>query len=50
MRSGHVSQIDWFVTDRPLPENIADMCLRNGVSVEVVPDFDSAQEESSATG
>lgn len=40
VRIGHLSQIDCFVTDRPPPEAIADICLHNGVALEVVPGFD----------
>lgn len=40
VRIGHLSQIDTFVTDRPLPEGLAAICHHNGVAVEVVPGFD----------
>ena len=41
VRIGHISQVDCFVTDRPPPESITDICLHNGVAIEVVPGFDA---------
>lgn len=36
VRIGHMSQIDSFVTDKPPPEPIAELCRHNGVSLEIV--------------
>jgi DeoR family glycerol-3-phosphate regulon repressor len=38
VRIGHLSQIDVFVTDRPPPEPIVDVCRHNGVTLEIVTD------------
>ncbi|MGQ0485055.1 MAG: DeoR/GlpR family DNA-binding transcription regulator [Hyphomicrobiales bacterium] len=35
MRIGHMSQVDIFVTDRPPPETIAEVCRHSGVQVEI---------------
>ncbi len=35
VRIGHISQIDCFVTDAPLPPRLAAICRENAVSVEV---------------
>jgi DeoR family transcriptional regulator, glycerol-3-phosphate regulon repressor len=35
VRIGHISQVDVFVTDRPLPEAVADLCKHNGVQLEL---------------
>jgi DeoR family glycerol-3-phosphate regulon repressor len=35
VRIGHLNQIDTFVTDRPPPEAITDICRHNGVTVEI---------------
>jgi DeoR family transcriptional regulator, glycerol-3-phosphate regulon repressor len=45
VRIGHISQVDVFVTDRPLPDGIAEVCRQNDVIVEIVPGF----EEHEAT-
>ena len=37
------AQVDHFVTDRPPPDKIADICRHNGVEVDVVAE--SAGEE-----
>jgi DeoR family glycerol-3-phosphate regulon repressor len=37
VRIGHISEIDFFVTDAEPPEAIVDICRHNGVTVEVVP-------------
>jgi rare lipoprotein A (peptidoglycan hydrolase) len=36
VRIGHISQVDNFVTDRPPPEAVAELCRHNGVSLEVI--------------
>jgi DeoR family glycerol-3-phosphate regulon repressor len=36
VRIGHISQVDFFVTDAQPPEAIVDICRHNGVTVEVV--------------
>jgi DeoR family glycerol-3-phosphate regulon repressor len=36
VRIGHISQVDNFVTDRPPPEPVVELCRHNGVSLEVV--------------
>jgi DeoR family transcriptional regulator, glycerol-3-phosphate regulon repressor len=46
VRIGHISQVDCFVTDRPPPEAIFDICRHNGVAVEVAPGFDPSPDES----
>lgn len=35
VRIGHLSQVDIFVTDRPLPEAIVDLCKHSGVQLEI---------------
>ena len=45
IRIGHISQVDCFVTDRPPPENIIEVCRHNGVALEVVPGFDSSGDD-----
>jgi DeoR family glycerol-3-phosphate regulon repressor len=44
VRIGHISQVDTFVTDRELPEGVAEACRHNGVAVEVVPGFGPPDE------
>ena len=46
VRIGHISQVDYFVTDRPPPESITDICVHNGVTVEVVPGFEPQSEDN----
>ena len=48
VRIGHISQVDYFVTDRPPPESISDICRHNGVTVEVVSGFDASTDENAA--
>ena len=36
VRIGHISEIDIFVTDRALPQPVADACRKSDVRVEVV--------------
>jgi DeoR family glycerol-3-phosphate regulon repressor len=36
VRIGHMSQVDVFVTDKPPPESIVDLCKHKGVQIEVV--------------
>ena len=36
VRIGHISQVDYFVTDRPPPESDRRHLLHNGVTLEVV--------------
>jgi DeoR family glycerol-3-phosphate regulon repressor len=38
VRIGHLSQIDTFVTDRPPPESIVDLCRQRGVQLEIAGD------------
>ena len=35
VRIGHLSDVDIFVTDRPPPETIADLCRHSGVQLEI---------------
>ncbi len=35
VRIGHLSQVDIFVTDRPPPETIVDLCKHSGVQLEI---------------
>ncbi|MGH6854308.1 MAG: DeoR family transcriptional regulator, partial [Aestuariivirga sp.] len=35
VRIGHLSQVDVFVTDRPPPEAIFDLCRHSGVQLEI---------------
>jgi DeoR family glycerol-3-phosphate regulon repressor len=44
MRFGHISQMDVLVTDRPLPESLAEVCQQSGVAVEVVPGFEYEED------
>jgi DeoR family glycerol-3-phosphate regulon repressor len=37
VRIGHISQVDVFVTDRPPPENIVEICRHNGVDIQIAP-------------
>jgi DeoR family transcriptional regulator, glycerol-3-phosphate regulon repressor len=36
VRIAHISEIDIFITDQPLPDRVAETCRASGVSVEVV--------------
>jgi DeoR family transcriptional regulator, glycerol-3-phosphate regulon repressor len=36
VRIGHISQVDVFVTDRPPPETILELCKHKGVQVDIV--------------
>jgi DeoR family transcriptional regulator, glycerol-3-phosphate regulon repressor len=36
VRIGHISQVDIFVTDRPPPEAIVELCKHKGVQVDIV--------------
>ncbi len=38
VRIGHFSQLDTFVTDRPPPETIADLCRHKAVELHIVAD------------
>ena len=38
VRIGHLSQVGVFVTDRPPPESIIDLCRHNGVQIEIAGD------------
>lgn len=38
VRIGHLSQVDIFVTDRPPPEPIVDLCRHSGVQIEIASD------------
>lgn len=44
VRIGDIAQVDCFVTDRPPPETITDICRHNGVSIEIVPGFENAED------
>ncbi len=35
VRIGHISQVDVFVTDRPPPEPVTELCKHNGVQLEI---------------
>jgi len=48
VRIGHISQVNCFVTDRPPPQSIADICAHAGVAVEIVPGFEAAPDGSAA--
>ncbi len=48
VRIGHLSQVDVFVTDEPLPESIADACRHGGVRVEVVSALEDASNLDAA--
>ncbi len=50
VRIGHISQVDCFVTDQPPPETITDICLHNGVALEIVPGFESAEDDKNVNG
>ena len=41
-----LSEIDIFVTDRPLPDSLADICRLNGIQVETCFDADEGLEET----
>lgn len=43
VRIAHISDVDVFVTDRPPAEPIAELCLHNGVEVEIATGVDAAQ-------
>jgi DeoR family glycerol-3-phosphate regulon repressor len=45
VRLGHISQVDIFVTDRPPPEGVTEVCRQHGVSVEVVSGFDTDMDD-----
>jgi DeoR family glycerol-3-phosphate regulon repressor len=44
VRIGHLKQVDVFVTDRPPPEAILELCRHNGVTVEIVTDLPPESE------
>lgn len=46
VRIGHISQVDVMVTDRPLPEKVAEVCREHSVDVEVVPGFADDDDQS----
>ena len=46
VRIGHISQVDTFVTDRPPPETITEICLHSGVAVDVAPGFDAGSDDA----
>lgn len=46
VRIGHISQVDCFVTDRPPPESIADICMHAGVALEIVPGFEATDDRA----
>lgn len=48
VRIGHISEVDVFVTDRALPEAIADACHRSGVRVEIVGQHEEAASMDAA--
>jgi DeoR family transcriptional regulator, glycerol-3-phosphate regulon repressor len=51
MRIGHMSQVDIFVTDRPPPETIAEICRHSGVQIEIAGGTDEThQAEGPRTG
>jgi DeoR family glycerol-3-phosphate regulon repressor len=35
VRIGHLSQLDYFVTDAPLPPMLQEVCRSSGVQVEI---------------
>jgi len=35
VRIGHVSQLDYFVTNTPLPPRLRDICRDNDVEIEI---------------
>jgi len=35
VRIGHISQLDYFVTDAPPPARLLDICRDNDVAVEI---------------
>jgi DeoR family transcriptional regulator, glycerol-3-phosphate regulon repressor len=44
VRIGHMSDIDVFVTDRPPPEAVADLCRHNGVRLEIAGGMSDVEE------
>ena len=46
VRIGHLSQVDVFVTDRPPPEPIIELCQHSGVELEIT---DAGQNSDSTT-
>jgi DeoR family transcriptional regulator, glycerol-3-phosphate regulon repressor len=49
VRIGHISQVDVFVTDRPPPEPVAELCKHNGVQLEIASvDIDSHENLDAA--
>lgn len=44
VRLGHITDVDYFVTDRPPPDTIAEICRQNGVTVAVVPALDGTPD------
>ena len=48
VRIGHISEVDTFVTDRPPPEAIAEICRNNGVAMMVVAGFEPAPDVPAA--
>ena len=48
VRVAHLSDVDIFVTDRPPPEAIADLCRSNGVQIEIARDNDGGERVAEA--
>ena len=46
VRIGHLSQVDIFVTDRPPPEAILDLCKHSGVQLEIASIMTEQEREA----
>lgn len=50
VRIGHLSQVDIFVTDRPPPETIVDLCRHSGVQLEIAGAVSEPEREAETPG
>lgn len=48
VRIGHITEVDIFVTDRPPPETVLDICRHGGVQVEVAGDGEDTEARGPA--
>ncbi len=48
VRIGHLSDVDIFVTDRPPPESVSELCRHSGVQVEIADGMNDNEPASGA--
>ena len=49
VRMGHLSQVDVFVTDKPPPESIIELCKHQGVQIEIADVGSQGEQETGQT-